>query len=209
MAISEESKSVTKVILLGQTGVGKTALFNRLRSDIFNIFTGPTVGCTFARKVIDGQTLEFWDTAGQERYRCLISHYYRDAKIIILMFDVNNLGTLEELSEYILILITKRQYHPKAKFMIVGNKTDLRHEDTASITAKYRHSVVVHKNGFDIYEPYYISIKENENVDMLLADILDHAREFDQPEMLDTKTELVNLQPVPAAGKESSTGCGC
>jgi len=65
--ISRAVEPVTKVITLGQSGVGKTALINRINTGRFTKFHEVTLGCIFWEKIIEGRTFEFWDTAGQER----------------------------------------------------------------------------------------------------------------------------------------------
>lgn len=198
-----KTEPAVKVVTLGKSGVGKTALINKIITGKFLVHTEATIGCVFSEKIIDGYTFEFWDTAGQERYQAESPQYYRGAKIIILMFDVNNLNTMDELRDYIFLLISQRLYHPEAKFMIIGNKTDLHHDDTGSITKKFQDHPDVKKYGFSGFKPYYISVKENENLDELVADMLMHARSFEIIEQ--AKELLVDL------GEDTTEddGCGC
>jgi small GTP-binding protein len=77
------AKDQVKLVLLGDTGVGKTSIVERFVTDSHNSDTEATVGATFLSKTIqiEGKTIRFqiWDTAGQERYRSLAKMYYNDA----------------------------------------------------------------------------------------------------------------------------------
>lgn len=201
--ISRQVEPVTKVITLGQSGVGKTSLISRIHAGKFTVSHEATVGCTFYEKIIDGLNFEFWDTAGQERYRAVVPIYYRGADVVILVFDVSDDRSLEEMSYYISILSQERTYSPRAKFIVVGNKTDLRHKDTAAITQDFQTHPMMKMCGFSGYTPHYISVKDNENVDEIVAKLLDFAREFALPEPPKETVELE--EPLE---QEAST-CSC
>lgn len=201
--ISRVTEPVTKVITLGPSGVGKTALIRRIETGKFNVYLEATVGCVYIEKEIDGHRFEFWDTAGQERYRAVVPQYYKNARIIILMFDVSNLSTLQDLAYYVELLAREKTYHPDIKFIIVGNKTDLSHEDTNKITKKFRRHPVVKMYGFGLYEPIYISVKDDENINLIVEEFLKYARRVaEEPEF---PMETIDLgQPEIA-----EAGCSC
>ena len=87
------SKDPYKVALLGESGVGKTCILSHIINGKFDPHTIQSAGAEYKRisiKLPEGKTINFdiWDTAGQERYRSLIKIFYKDAKVIILVYDV-------------------------------------------------------------------------------------------------------------------------
>ena len=88
------SDNFFKIVLVGDTGVGKTSVFNRLTINEFNQNHTPTIGVDFKFKDINignkKARLQIWDTAGQERYRAICNIYYKGSDIIVLMFDLTN-----------------------------------------------------------------------------------------------------------------------
>ena len=87
-------KNGTKVVLLGQSGAGKTSIIMQYVRGLFTQGTNPTIGASFVTKTekVDGKETEIsiWDTAGQELYRGLTPMYYRNAMAAIVVFDVCN-----------------------------------------------------------------------------------------------------------------------
>ena len=81
-----------KFILIGSSGVGKTAILKRLVEDSFNDESQSTIGVEFDSTIIDVDDqkvkLQIWDTAGQERFRSIAKAYYRNAVGVILVFDI-------------------------------------------------------------------------------------------------------------------------
>jgi small GTP-binding protein len=115
-----------KVVLLGNTGVGKTALVDRAARNVFSASHVPTVGAQFVSMEmhVDGSrcVLELWDTAGQEVFRSLVSFYTREARGCFLLFDVTSQATYSDLPRWISFL---EENAPSARVIIFGNKTDL------------------------------------------------------------------------------------
>jgi small GTP-binding protein len=116
-----------KFIVIGPSGVGKTLLLRRLIGDQFSGESSPTIGVEQVTAVIgvDGQsiTLQIWDTAGQEKFRSIAKSYFRNAVGVILVFDLTDHRSFEELGEW---LSDAHQYcEPNAVITLIGNKTDL------------------------------------------------------------------------------------
>ena len=116
-----------KIVVIGESGVGKTCLINRYVKNVFDV-TEPTVGSYFNSRDLnasDGSmTIKqmIWDTAGQEIYRSLTSFYYRDADAIILVYDVTSKKTFDELSYWMQEI--KRHCTDDILLTIAGNKSD-------------------------------------------------------------------------------------
>eukprot|EP01106_Pelomyxa_sp_JSP_P019419 TRINITY_DN975_c0_g1_i1.p1 TRINITY_DN975_c0_g1~~TRINITY_DN975_c0_g1_i1.p1 ORF type:complete len:204 (+),score=34.41 TRINITY_DN975_c0_g1_i1:206-817(+) len=124
-------KSVMKIIILGDAGVGKTSLMNQFVKGKFNSQYRATVGADFLSKELQVDdrlvTLQIWDTAGQERFQSLGSAFYRGADGCVLVFDVNTAKTFESLDlwhEDFLDHASPRDPH-SFPFVVVANKIDL------------------------------------------------------------------------------------
>ena len=93
-----------KTILVGETAVGKTSIIDRFSKDIFRQILTSTTSGTFDSATLETEnySLEFqlWDTAGQERYRGLTKMFLKDADIVLLVYDITNKETFEELKNY-------------------------------------------------------------------------------------------------------------
>ena len=102
-----EDEKTVKVVLLGESGVGKTSIISRFINNTFEEGLETTTGASYATKNLvfkDYQNkvlnFEIWDTAGQEKYRSLSQLFYKDASIAILVFDITNEESFEEIKNY-------------------------------------------------------------------------------------------------------------
>ena len=124
---NEDYEFIFKVLLLGNSNVGKSSLFLRFIDDIWNDTFVPTIGVDFKIKTfnIDNKKIkmQIWDTAGQERFKNIIASYYRGAHGILLIFDVTDKDSFKNLSNW-LIEIEKNANKNVLK-VLIGNKTDL------------------------------------------------------------------------------------
>ena len=116
-----------KLIVIGDSGVGKSCLSSKAVKDSFEEFYQATVGfefLTFNLK-LDGTAikLQIWDTCGQEIYRSLITNFYRNSSLAVLVYAINDAETFHNASSWLLDL--KKQANPDVKIFLVGNKCDL------------------------------------------------------------------------------------
>jgi small GTP-binding protein len=116
-----------KVVLLGATSVGKTAIVNRAVSDTFEQEQPSTIGGHYSTKTIAGPTgtavLRIWDTAGQERYRSLAPMYYQGSQVAIIVFSLSDPSTLDAADGWANEL--KNHLDRLPHVYLVGNKSDL------------------------------------------------------------------------------------
>ncbi|CAI5463295.1 unnamed protein product [Closterium sp. Yama58-4] len=125
----DEYDYLFKVVLIGDSGVGKSNLLSRFTRNEFCLESKSTIGVEFATRSIqvDGKTIkaQIWDTAGQERYRAITSAYYRGAVGCLLVYDITKPVTYENVERW----LKELRDHADANIVItlVGNKSDLRH----------------------------------------------------------------------------------
>jgi len=116
--------------VIGNSGVGKSCLLIRFTDDTFSDSYVTTIGVDFKIKTleIDSKSckLQIWDTAGQERFRNIISSYYRGAQGIMLVYDITDLESFQNLNSW-LIEIEKNASKNVYK-ILVGNKSDMESE---------------------------------------------------------------------------------
>ncbi|VVT51791.1 uncharacterized protein SAPINGB_P003214 [Magnusiomyces paraingens] len=127
--MSDEYDFLFKVVLIGDSGVGKSNILGRFTRNEFNIESRSTIGVEFATRTVtvDGKTIkaQIWDTAGQERYRAITSAYYRGAVGAVLVYDITKPETYEHVGRWLEEL--KSNADPQIVVMLVGNKCDLKH----------------------------------------------------------------------------------
>lgn len=116
-----------KLVLLGESAVGKSSLVLRFVKGQFHEFQESTIGAAFLTQtvVLDDVTVKFeiWDTAGQERYHSLAPMYYRGAQAAIVVYDITNQDTFGRAKTWVKEL--QRQASPNIVIALAGNKTDL------------------------------------------------------------------------------------
>ena len=124
----DDSPEAIKVVLIGETGVGKTNLINAVKGINFNENSPSTVTANSFQKVMvifeKKYTIKIWDTAGQDTFRDLNKLYYKDAKVVLLVYDITNQKSFDELGNYWLTQI-KTELGDIPIYGLVGNKSDL------------------------------------------------------------------------------------
>lgn len=125
-----------KVLLVGDSAVGKSCLLMRFTADRFDEVTTSTIGVDFRVKYLDVEgkriKLAVWDTAGQERFRTLTSSYYRGAQGIIFVYDVTRGETFSDLESIWMKEVDIYSNVEAAVKMVVANKVDLESERQVS-----------------------------------------------------------------------------
>lgn len=123
----EQEDYKLKIIVVGDSGVGKTNLINRFASDKFDTNSKATIGVEFVYKTLkinkEVIKVEVWDTAGQERYRAITSSYYKGAKGAIIVYDITNEDSFNNVESWMNEVTKKGK--TDMQFLLVGNKKDL------------------------------------------------------------------------------------
>ena len=127
MSEEESFDLIYKLILIGDSGVGKTNILSKYVNNEFSFATQSTVGVEFGSKIIKkGEKtikLQIWDTAGQERYKSITSAYYKGSKGAFIVYDITRKATFENVDKWIDEL--KEKGSDNILIMLVGNKSDL------------------------------------------------------------------------------------
>jgi len=163
--MSARRKVLLKVIILGDSGVGKTSLMNQFVNKKFSNQYKATIGADFLTKeiVVDDRlvTMQIWDTAGQERFQSLGVAFYRGADCCVLVYDVTaptSFKSLDAWRDEFLIQASPRDPE-NFPFVVIGNKIDL---DNSSISNKRALQWCQSKNNIPYFET---SAKEAINVE--------------------------------------------
>ena len=122
-----ESDYLFKIVIIGDSGVGKSSLLLRFVDDIFTESFISTIGVDFKIRTVEinGKVikLQLWDTGGQERFRVITSTYYRNAHGIILVYDISDLESFTRIRSW--IAEVEKYAGPNIPMIIIGNKSDL------------------------------------------------------------------------------------
>ena len=131
MSVFQENKSPkVKVILVGETAVGKSSIITQYCKNTFDINQTPTTSCFFCSKEIQipkttsSLLLNIWDTAGNERYHSLTKIFFKDAQIILFIYDITNKDSFNEINDY-WYNISLTHCREERILILVGNKNDL------------------------------------------------------------------------------------
>ena len=190
-------EKLAKVVLLGDTNVGKTAIAQRLCTDsFFDVNVSATVASSsfIINRKIDDKVIKFnlLDTAGQERYKSITPIYFQNADIILLVYDSNSNETLSNLDSWYQMVIEKGPKH--VKFIVIGNKVDLLEssnpltDEVVSFATKIEAEISI------------VSAKTGEGMNTLLTTIGSKIEDLAQ-----TNGETVELN----AENNKSKGCYC
>jgi len=122
--------SENKVVLLGQSGVGKTCIINQFINGEYNDSTTPTISFQFCQKTFEfpgnkSIALDIWDTAGQEKYRSLNGMFYKNVKAAVLVYDITDKKSFEDIKNFWYDQIKQNCDNDKLILAIAGNKCDL------------------------------------------------------------------------------------
>ncbi|KAI5966876.1 SEC4 [Candida pseudojiufengensis] len=158
---------IMKLLLVGDSGVGKSCLLLRFVEDKFNPSFITTIGIDFKIRTIESKgkkiKLQVWDTAGQERFRTITTAYYRGAMGIVLIYDVTDSRSFENVENW--FQTVTQHANEDAQIFLVGNKND---DDINRQVSKEQGEELASKLGIPFLEA---SAKSNANVDAIFYEL--------------------------------------
>ena len=180
MSDDEEKEKITevKVVLLGESGVGKSSIIKQYVTKTFDPDIDASISSKYISKEIIISDIEkkikynLWDTAGQEKYRSLAKIFYKDANIIVFVYSVNDIKSFEGLKKYWYEEV-KTNSLSKVIFAVVGNKNDLYNQSQVNVEEA--------RNWADSIGGIFqlTSAKENSGIDLLFENL---GKKFFNPE---------------------------
>lgn len=186
-----------KIVLIGDSGVGKSQILSRLKSEEFQIETKTTIGVEFGTIdfILENKNvkLQIWDTAGQERFRSLAPSYYRGAEGVVIIYDITNYISFKNISHW----IEECKKHLESNdipIILLGNKVDLIEKRCISIDEAKNFA---EKNNLLFFET---SAKENNNIESIFHNltkyILNQAVEYEKENNSD-KNYFAEIPSIP------------
>lgn len=158
------NEKTAKVILIGNSAVGKTSILIQLYKNIFDKDTSPTIGTSFVTKIMNvgdrKVPLNIWDTAGQERFRSIIPMYMRGAVAAILVCATDSMDSVQSLDKWYQLT---QEISVSPKFYVVLNKIDLEFNFDAKIPEEWANN-----HGFKFFKT---TAKEFDNINQLFLTI--------------------------------------
>ena len=159
------------IILLGDTGVGKTSIFIRYSKNKFTENYISTISADFERKNIEykNKTYSFriYDTAGQERFRSIAKSYFHFADCFIIIFDLTNKVSLISVPTWIDLI---KDFNENPLFIILGNKNDLKNSQIPQAEIE---QVIQNINNFNEEKFFKVSAKSGDNINEAFYKMID------------------------------------
>ena len=196
----DEYDYLFKIVLIGDSGVGKSNLLSRFTRNEFDLESRTTIGVEFATRSIpvENKTVkaQIWDTAGQERFRAITNAYYRGAVGALLVYDIAKHMTYESVERWLKEL--KDHADANIVVMLVGNKCDLRHlravpTEEAQAFAEKNELIFIETSALDStnVEDAFKSIVNE------IFQLVHTNRQNDSPDLMDKAIEIDKLVDGP------------
>ncbi|CAL9101135.1 unnamed protein product [Musa textilis] len=207
----EDYDYLFKVVLIGDSGVGKTNLLSRFARNEFSSESKSTIGVEFATRTIrvDEKLVkaQIWDTAGQERYRAITSAYYRGAAGALVVYDVTRHITFENVERWLKEL--RNHTDGNIVIMLLGNKADLRH--IRAVSVEDAQAFAQQEKAFFMET----SALESMNVETAFTEVLTQIYHVVSKKMLDVgddpsvvpKGQTINIGAEDDVQASKKTGC--
>ncbi|KAI9094934.1 ras family-domain-containing protein [Phlyctochytrium arcticum] len=207
--MASRKKAILKVIILGDSGVGKTSLMNQYVNKKFSNQYKATIGADFLTKevMVDDRlaTIQIWDTAGQERFQSLGVAFYRGADCCVLVYDVNNVKSFETLDSWRdeFLLQASPRDPDNFPFVVLGNKVDIE-ESKRQVSQKRAMTWCQQKGGIPYFET---SAKEAINVETAFQTIAKNA--LQQESDVELYSDFPDPIKIDGEGGRQGADAGC
>lgn len=197
----EDYDFLFKILLIGDSGVGKSSLLLRFSDDRFSETYMSTIGVDFRIRTIemnDGKRvkLQIWDTTGQERFKNITSSYYRGSHAIIMVYDVTDLQSFTNIAKWREEI--DKYAHENVEILLIGNKNDL-----------VSHKVIDYSTGKDLADKMGVKFLESsartgDNVVRMFLVLSEILREIHGAK-IDTKCDKIQL--TSNTSEKAKKGC--
>jgi len=183
-----------KLLLIGDSGVGKTCILFRFSEDAFNTTFISTIGIDFKIKTIELRgkkiKLQIWDTAGQERFHTITTSYYRGAMGIMLVYDITNSKSFDNIAKWLRNI--DEHANEDVERMILGNKADM---EDKRVVSKERGESIAREHNINFLET---SAKTNINIESAFIELAEAI--LDKSNVQETKPGPAFPAPQPNSG---------
>jgi len=183
-----------KLLLIGDSGVGKTCILFRFSEDAFNTTFISTIGIDFKIKTIELRgkkiKLQIWDTAGQERFHTITTSYYRGAMGIMLVYDITNSKSFDNIAKWLRNI--DEHANEDVERMILGNKADM---EDKRVVSKERGEAIAREHNIKFLET---SAKTNINIETAFIELAEAI--LDKSNVQETKPGPAFPTPAPSSG---------
>eukprot|EP00826_Nyctotherus_ovalis_P012250 TRINITY_DN1321_c0_g1_i5.p1 TRINITY_DN1321_c0_g1~~TRINITY_DN1321_c0_g1_i5.p1 ORF type:complete len:219 (-),score=58.26 TRINITY_DN1321_c0_g1_i5:189-845(-) len=205
--MNQKTVKQIKVVLLGDSGVGKTSIAQRFILGTFEPNSPSTRIAGFMIKYISlpnlntAAYLKIWDTAGQEKYKSMAPMYYRNAAVAVLVFDMTSMASFRSVGRWVQEL---REEAPNVRIVLAGNKADLMDSQEVAVEVALEFAK---KAGIDFD---IISAKENINVDEMfekVASII--VKENADEKLMGNIPDCKSVLKLKSEKKPKNLGCCC
>mmetsp|Transcript_30826 Transcript_30826/g.54089 ORF Transcript_30826/g.54089 Transcript_30826/m.54089 type:complete len:216 (+) Transcript_30826:96-743(+) len=200
-----------KIVLVGDSGVGKSNLLSRFTRDVFCSDEKSTIGVEFATRIVkmdDGKLVkaQIWDTAGQERYRAITNAYYRGAMGAMMIYDVTKAVTFQNVVRW----LRELRDHASGDIVLhlIGNKIDLTEDTNAREVTIDEGMEFARERNLPFIET---SAKTNKNVEEAFIRVVKqiYASSFSNKNRIDVDSGVADLGTVEVHDGNGSEGSKC
>jgi small GTP-binding protein len=190
---SHKREKPNKVVIIGDSNVGKTCLIERYTVDKFGD-TQPTIGALHKIKTVEDVQLDIWDTAGQERFKSMIPMYYKGAKAIIVAFDITSTTSFDGAKKWLQEIESNTS---NILIVLIANKVDL---ESKRIISKETAKTFAEQKNIIYFET---SAKDNINVSEVFEFIASEIKKMNVK-----SNNVINIKQ-DAIVQDNSNKCGC
>lgn len=192
------------MIVVGESGVGKTNLLSRFAFDEFDLESRSTIGVEFSTRNITVENTvikaQVWDTAGQEKFRAVTKAYYHGSVGAMIVYAVNDRNSFENVEKW--LDEVKKNADPDALVIVVGNKSDL---DEARVVTTTEGEALAEKHGFIFMET---SAKSSRNVDRAFTELVKGVYNFKKNAPQGNNGSNITLQKGQTVSIDTKSGGG-
>jgi len=146
-------KKKLKIICVGDCRVGKTRFISTICNGVVDYYYNPTIGIEFKSGsliICHEYKIDYWDLSGDKRFECIIRNYFKNADIIVLFFNYDNINSIKNISHWIALV---REYNPTIKINLIGiNYKNELPNDVSSELFKYTNFTIYNLKKFGVFD---------------------------------------------------------